>query len=61
VAALIQQATGVEPELVEGARGEFTAWVGESKVAQKTAFGFPSDEEVVAAVRTALTHGSGEV
>ena len=28
VAALIQQATGIQPEPVEGARGEFTAWVG---------------------------------
>jgi len=54
VAALIQQATGVEPELIEGARGEFTAWVGESKVAQKTTFGFPSDQEILAAVRAAL-------
>ena len=54
MAALIQQAMGVEPELVEGSRGEFSAWVGESKVAQKTAFGFPSDEEILAAVRAAL-------
>ena len=54
MAALIQQATGVEPQLVEGARGEFTAWVGESKVAQKTTFGFPSDQEILAAVRAAL-------
>ena len=57
MAALIQQDTGIEPELVEGARGEFTAWVGEVRVAQKTAFGFPTDEEILAAVRTALADG----
>jgi hypothetical protein len=61
VAALIQRDTGVEPELVEGSRGEFSAWVGESRVAQKTAYGFPSDDEVVAAVRAALAAGSGNV
>jgi hypothetical protein len=57
VAALIQRDTGVEPELVEGARGEFSAWVGDAPVAQKTAFGFPTDEEVLTAVRAALAAG----
>ena len=61
MAALIQRETGLEPELVEGARGEFTAWVGESKVAQKTAFGFPSDEEILSGVRSALAGGAGTV
>ena len=46
MAALIQRETGIEPELVEGGRGEFTAWVGEARVAQKTALGFPSDDEI---------------
>jgi hypothetical protein len=57
VAALILKETGIEPELVEGARGEFTAWVGEARVAQKTALGFPSDDEVLAAVRAAMAGG----
>jgi hypothetical protein len=57
VAALIREDTGIEPELVEGARGEFTAWVGEARVAQKTAHGFPSDDEIRAAVRAALPGG----
>jgi hypothetical protein len=39
------------PELVEGNRGEFTVWVGGKLVAEKGPGGFPSDEEVVAAVR----------
>jgi hypothetical protein len=57
VAALIREDTGIEPELVEGGRGEFSAWVGESRVAQKTAHGFPTDDEVRAAVRAALAGG----
>jgi hypothetical protein len=54
VAALIKDATGVEPEVVEGARGEFSVRVGDRIVAQKSRTGFPSDDEVVQAVRAAL-------
>jgi hypothetical protein len=54
VAALIKDATGVEPEVVEGARGEFSVRVGDRIVAQKSRTGFPSDDEVVRAVRAAL-------
>jgi hypothetical protein len=54
VAALIKDATGVEPELSEGGRGEFTVWVGDQVVARKDADGFPSDEAALAAVRQAL-------
>src|SRR5438477_549506 len=45
---------GADAELVEGARGEFTVWVGEEQVARKGADGFPSEEEVLASVRRAL-------
>jgi hypothetical protein len=55
VAALIKGDTGIEPELVEGTRGEFTAWVGDERVAAKTVFGFPTDEEIVKAVHDALS------
>ena len=54
VAALIKVATGIEPELVVGSRGEFTVWVGEETVAKKDASGFPGEAEAVAAVRRAL-------
>jgi hypothetical protein len=55
VAAAIKQETGVEPELVEGGRGEFTVWVGDQKVAGKTPEeGFPTEQQVLAAVRQAL-------
>lgn len=55
MAALIKKQLGVDAEIVVGGRGEFTVWVGEERVAQKTADGFPTDEEAVAAVRQALT------
>jgi len=54
VSALIKDATGVEPEVVEGARSEFSVRVGDRIVAEKSRTGFPSDEEIVAAVRSAL-------
>jgi hypothetical protein len=55
VAALIKRELGVEPELEEGGRGEFTVWIGDKKVAQKGWITFPSDQKVMAAVRQALT------
>lgn len=57
MAALIHDETGVNPEVVEGARGEFTVWVGDEQVAQKGAAGFPSELEVLSAVRQALGRG----
>jgi hypothetical protein len=42
---------------VEGSRGEYTVWVGEEKVAQKTADGFPTDQETLVAVQKALATG----
>jgi hypothetical protein len=54
VAAIIKSEVGVEPELIEGNRGEFTIWVGERQVAQKGWIRFPSDEKMLAAVRQAV-------
>ena len=54
MAAYIKQEIGAEAEVVEGSRGEFTVWVGEERVAQKDLQGFPSDDEVLVAVRQAL-------
>jgi hypothetical protein len=51
---MIAQETGVTPELVEGRRSEFTIWVGDREVAGKSLKGFPSDDTVLRAVRTAL-------
>jgi hypothetical protein len=57
VAALIQAELGVDSELTEGGRGEFTVWVGDNVVARKDADGFPSDEDALAAVKRAVTPG----
>ena len=59
MAALIEAETGTAPELVVGGRGEFTVWVGEETVAKKSADGFPTDEEAVAAVLRALASNGG--
>jgi len=57
VAALIKEKLGVDSDLIEGGRGEFTVWVGDDVVAKKDLQGFPSDEEAVAAVKQAIAHG----
>ena len=54
MAALIKDATGVEPAVVEGARSEFSIRIGNRVVAEKSRTGFPSDEAIVAAVRAGL-------
>lgn len=54
MAELIKRELGVEAELVEGDRGEFTVWVGERAVAKKGWVRFPPDQKVLAAVRQAL-------
>jgi hypothetical protein len=54
VAAVLKQDIGADAEVVEGNRGEFTVWVGEERVAGKDAMGFPSEQDVLAAVRKAL-------
>ena len=56
MAELIKRELGVESELVEGGRGEFTVWVGDRLVAKKGLFRFPSDQRVLAGVRQALAH-----
>jgi hypothetical protein len=50
---LIARELGLQSDLVEGDRGEFTVWVGERKVAAKDVDGFPSERDIVAAVRRA--------
>jgi hypothetical protein len=55
VADLLKKELGVETEIVAGDRGEFTVWVGDSVVAKKNWLGFPSDDNVLEAVRQALT------
>jgi hypothetical protein len=55
VAELINRELGIQPELVEGDRGEFTVWVGDRMVAKKGWVRFPQDKKVLSAVQQALT------
>jgi len=54
VAELIKRELGVQPELIEGDRGEFSVWVGNQVVAKKGWVRFPSDRKVLTAVRQAI-------
>ena len=54
MAALIARDTGVEPDVVEGARGEFSVKVGDQIVARKDARGFPGEDDVLTQVKLAL-------
>lgn len=54
MADLLERELKVSAQLVEGDRGEFTVWVGDSLVSKKNWLGFPADEKVLEAVRTAL-------
>ena len=58
MAALVESRTGIKPDVIEGGRGEFTVWVGKTRVAQKDANGFPEDDDVLAAVQKTLAIGS---
>ena len=42
-----------EVTLVPGSRGEFTVWLDQHCLAKKTMFGFPTSEEVIAALQEA--------
>ena len=48
----MKQDLGVETDLVVGSSGEFTVWVGDKKVAEKTWGKFPEPGVVVDAVRS---------
>jgi hypothetical protein len=54
VAELIKRELGLESELVEGARGEFSVWVGDQMVAKKGWIRFPPDQRVLSAVKQEL-------
>jgi hypothetical protein len=53
VAAELKKTMGVDATLEVGNSGEFTVWVGDRKVAEKSWGRFPAPEDVVAAVRSA--------
>ena len=54
MAAVIKEETGIDADVTPGKRGEFSIWVGDARVAEKTRTGFPSEQDALAAVRSAL-------
>ena len=50
----LKRELGVDAGLVPGDRGEFTVWVGRTKVAEKHDHDFPTEDEAVRAVRAAI-------
>jgi len=45
---------GLDVETTPGRRGEYTVWVNGKQVAQKDANGFPTEQDVLAAVKSAI-------
>ena len=58
MAAQLKQDLGVDAELTVGNSGEFTVWVGDKKVAEKSWGRFPEPNSVVSAVRAAIPPGA---
>jgi hypothetical protein len=54
VAEALKRALGVTADLKVGNPGEFTVWVDSQKVAEKEGDEFPSETQVVTAVRGVL-------
>lgn len=53
MAAELKSKIGIDASLEIGGSGEFTVWVDDKKVAEKSWGRFPAPEDVVAAVRAA--------
>ena len=54
MAATLKQELDIDAELVVGTPGEFTVWVDDHKVAEKSLGRFPEPVKVVAAIRSAI-------
>jgi len=54
VAAEIKNKLHVDANLVVGSSGEFTVWVGDTKVAEKTTQLWPDAKDIIEAVRARL-------
>jgi len=52
VAAQLKQDLGIDAELVVGGSGEFTVWVGDRKIAEKSWGRFPDPDTGVSTVRS---------
>jgi len=54
VAALIKDSLQLDAGIEPGGRGEFTVWVDDVKVSEKTRTGFPSEKAILDSVSKAL-------
>ena len=54
MAALIKDSLAQDAAIEPGGRGEFSVWVDDVKVAEKSRTGFPSEKAVLEAVAKAL-------
>ena len=54
MAALIKDSLQLDAALEPGGRGEFTIWVDDVKVAEKSRSGFPTEKAVIETVSKAL-------
>ena len=54
MAALIKDSLQLDAGIEPGGRGEFTVWVDDVKVSEKTRNGFPSEKAILDSVAKAL-------
>jgi predicted Rdx family selenoprotein len=55
VAALIKDSLNHDAAIEPGGRGEFSVWVDDVKVAEKSRTGFPTEKAVVESVAKAIS------
>jgi hypothetical protein len=54
VAASIKDALGLDANIEPGGRGEFTIWLDDVKVSEKTRNGFPSEQAILDSISRAI-------
>ena len=54
MAALIKDSLKLDAGIEPGGRGEFTIWVDDVKVSEKTRNGFPSEQAILESVSKAI-------
>ena len=55
MAALVKDSLKLDAEIEPGGRGEFTVWVDNVKIAEKTRSGFPSEKAIVDSISKAIS------
>lgn len=55
MAAALKRDLGVDTDLIVGNPGEFTVWLGDRKLAEKSGGRFPEPDAIIGAVRSAMS------